>query len=182
MFWAGLLLIIRRINSVLTAIGKVMRYVDWLLAGSRWNWFFVVLMMEYWSVIRWDVMYCISCWSAGTWGCARLCVARLHLSVSALSSITSLLVNCGTLLWLRMCCIALLSSVCRFLPAVHAAAVDDSDAPAAGFDCGCCCCCRGTKPLAWQGQASDLVKSCCRSVTVINCCSIYTRKRPANTW
>jgi hypothetical protein len=29
MFRAGLLLIIRRINSVQTAIGTVMRYVDW---------------------------------------------------------------------------------------------------------------------------------------------------------
>jgi hypothetical protein len=37
MFRAGLLLIIRRINSVLTAVGTVMRYVDWLLAGSEWN-------------------------------------------------------------------------------------------------------------------------------------------------
>jgi len=31
MFGAGVLLIIRRINSVQTAIGIVMRYVDWLL-------------------------------------------------------------------------------------------------------------------------------------------------------
>jgi len=52
-----------------------MRYVDLLLAGSGWNWFFVVLMMEYWSVVRWDVTYCISCRSAATWGCAHLCVA-----------------------------------------------------------------------------------------------------------
>jgi len=53
-----------------------MRYVDWLLAGSGWNWFFVVLMMEYWSGFRWDVTYYISCRSAGTsCGCARLCVA-----------------------------------------------------------------------------------------------------------
>ena len=35
MFRAGLLLIIRRINSVQTAISIVMRYVDWLLAGSN---------------------------------------------------------------------------------------------------------------------------------------------------
>jgi len=34
MFRAGLLLIIRRINSVETANFIVMRYVDWLLAGS----------------------------------------------------------------------------------------------------------------------------------------------------
>jgi hypothetical protein len=34
MFRAGLLLIIRRINSVQTATGIVMRYVDWLLAGN----------------------------------------------------------------------------------------------------------------------------------------------------
>jgi len=34
MFREGLLLIIRRINSVCTAIGLVMRYVDWLLVGS----------------------------------------------------------------------------------------------------------------------------------------------------
>jgi hypothetical protein len=47
MFRGGLLLIIRRINSVQTAIGTVRHYVDWLLAGSGWNWFFVVLMMEY---------------------------------------------------------------------------------------------------------------------------------------
>jgi hypothetical protein len=31
MFRAGLLLIIRTINSVQTAVGVVMRYVDWLL-------------------------------------------------------------------------------------------------------------------------------------------------------
>jgi hypothetical protein len=36
MFRAGLLLIIRRINCVYTAIGIVMRCVDWLLAGWRW--------------------------------------------------------------------------------------------------------------------------------------------------
>jgi len=36
MFRAGLLHIIRRINSVYTAIGIVMCYVDWLLAGSGW--------------------------------------------------------------------------------------------------------------------------------------------------
>jgi hypothetical protein len=37
MFRAGLLLIIKRINSVKTATGIVRRYVDWLLAGSGWN-------------------------------------------------------------------------------------------------------------------------------------------------
>jgi hypothetical protein len=34
MFRASLLLIIRRIDFVYTTIGIVMRYVDWLLAGS----------------------------------------------------------------------------------------------------------------------------------------------------
>jgi len=37
MFRARLLLIIRRFNSVYTALGIVMRYVDRLLAGSGWN-------------------------------------------------------------------------------------------------------------------------------------------------
>jgi hypothetical protein len=37
MFWAGLLHIMSRIESVWTAIGVVMRCVDWLLAGSGWN-------------------------------------------------------------------------------------------------------------------------------------------------
>jgi len=36
MFRAGLLLIIKRIDSVETTVGIVMRYVDWLLAGSGW--------------------------------------------------------------------------------------------------------------------------------------------------
>jgi len=35
MFRAGLLLIIRRINSVYTANGIVMRYVEWLLPTAR---------------------------------------------------------------------------------------------------------------------------------------------------
>jgi hypothetical protein len=34
MFQAGLLFIIRRYYTVYTAIGIVMHYVDWLLAGS----------------------------------------------------------------------------------------------------------------------------------------------------
>jgi len=38
MFLAGLLFIIRKINSVYTAIGIVMRCVDWLLAGSGRSW------------------------------------------------------------------------------------------------------------------------------------------------
>jgi len=38
MFRAALLLIMRRINSAYTEIGMVMRYVDWLLAGSGWTW------------------------------------------------------------------------------------------------------------------------------------------------
>jgi len=37
MFRAGLLLIIRRIISVKTAIGIVMRYVDWLPTASQHN-------------------------------------------------------------------------------------------------------------------------------------------------
>jgi hypothetical protein len=37
MFRAGLLLIIRRTDSVQAAIGIVMHCVDWLLAGSGWN-------------------------------------------------------------------------------------------------------------------------------------------------
>jgi uncharacterized membrane protein YhhN len=36
MFQAGLLLVIRRINSVETAVGVVMHYFDWLLAGLEW--------------------------------------------------------------------------------------------------------------------------------------------------
>ena len=156
-----------------------MRCVDWLLAGLGWNWFFVVSVMEYWSVVRWDVMYCVSCRSAGTWGCAHLCVAHLHLPVSSLSSIISLLVDYGMLLWLKM---LLHCTVINCLQVFSCCRCCSSDAPAVGFDCGCCCCCRGTKPLAWQGQASGLVKSCCRSITVINSCSIYGRKRPANSW
>jgi hypothetical protein len=35
MFRAGLLLIIRRINSVTTATGIVMPYIDWLLAAAN---------------------------------------------------------------------------------------------------------------------------------------------------
>jgi len=35
MFRAGLLLIIRRISTVQTATGVVMRYVDWLLETCR---------------------------------------------------------------------------------------------------------------------------------------------------
>jgi len=35
MFRTDLLLIIRRFNSVETAIGIVMRYVDWLIANSE---------------------------------------------------------------------------------------------------------------------------------------------------
>jgi hypothetical protein len=37
MFQAGLLLIIRRIDSVQTAIGIVKRCVDWPLVGSGWT-------------------------------------------------------------------------------------------------------------------------------------------------
>jgi len=37
MLRAGLLLIIRRYYSVCTAIGIVMRYVNWLLAGSGYG-------------------------------------------------------------------------------------------------------------------------------------------------
>jgi hypothetical protein len=38
MFRAGLLLIIRRMNSVYTAVGIVMRYADWLLAVEDYYW------------------------------------------------------------------------------------------------------------------------------------------------
>jgi len=38
MFRAGLLLIIRRVNSVYTAIGLVMRYFDWLLPVASQEW------------------------------------------------------------------------------------------------------------------------------------------------
>ena len=41
------------------------------VAGSEWNWF----LCWCWSIdrlVRWDVMYYISCRSAETWSCARL--------------------------------------------------------------------------------------------------------------
>jgi len=51
MFRADLLLIIKRINSVSTATGIVMRYFEWLLAAvSQHNtWLYQLLFIQSWS-------------------------------------------------------------------------------------------------------------------------------------
>jgi hypothetical protein len=48
MFRAGLLLIIRSINFVQTAVGIVMRYVDWLLAATSQHkvWLYQLLYIQ----------------------------------------------------------------------------------------------------------------------------------------
>jgi len=64
MFRAGMLLIVRRINSVQTATGVVMRYVDWLLAAaaSQHNaQLYQLLFIQSWSSWQWAASLLETC-------------------------------------------------------------------------------------------------------------------------
>jgi len=63
MFRAGLLLIMRRINSVQTAIGIVMCYVDWLLAAASQHntWLYQLLFVQSWYSWWWAASLLETC-------------------------------------------------------------------------------------------------------------------------
>jgi len=74
MFRASLLLVIRKISSVQTVGGVVMARPS--SCWQEWDGtsFLVLFIMEYWSVVRWDMANCVCCRSAGTGGCTRFCI------------------------------------------------------------------------------------------------------------